>query len=153
MKRLSQSRTNSFNLALVLVGVVLLMLALWADPLGLDMTPGFGLLQILGLLGSITLISGSCYWYLVRRYPLNGRQRSLLVDFGLRLWLTGLLMCSVTGLADMVGIGTHRGTAFERPFLGPLQLGGLLLGILGVGVGLLLYWLGSSGSTSEPEQN
>jgi hypothetical protein len=74
---------------------------------------------------------------------LAGQQRSLMADIGIRLGLTGLLACYVAGLADMVGVGTHQASSFERPFLGPLQVVGIVIGVLGVLVGLLLCWLGA----------
>jgi hypothetical protein len=51
-----------------------------------------------------------------------------------------LVLAYVTGLADLIGIGTHVDPAFERPFVGPLQLGGLLIGVLMITAGLLLYF-------------
>lgn len=128
-------------LVVVILGLALGALALAADPLGLDLTPGFGLLQALGMLLGITMAaSGGCYFLWHRRKP--GGPLSLMSDVGLRLGLTGLLACYVSGIADVLGIGTHRGASWERPFLGPLQLAGLLLGLLIVLVGLLLFWLG-----------
>jgi hypothetical protein len=39
----------------------------------------------------------------------------------------------------LIGIGTHVQPRFERPFVGSLQLGGLLLGILSILAGMRLY--------------
>ncbi|HCB49198.1 MAG TPA: hypothetical protein DEP47_06685, partial [Chloroflexi bacterium] len=39
----------------------------------------------------------------------------------------------------LIGIGTHVQPAFARPFVGPLQLGGFLLGVFIITVGLILY--------------
>ena len=58
---------------------------------------------------------------------------------GIRLAATGLVFVYVTGLSDLIGIGTHIEPSFERPFVGPLQLGGLVLGVLSIIIGLLLY--------------
>ena len=55
--------------------------------------------------------------------------RSLQADIGIRLAATGLVFAYVAGLADLLGVGTHVRPNFERPFVGPLQLGGLALGI------------------------
>ena len=45
----------------------------------------------------------------------------------------------MAGLSDLMGVGTHLQPSFERPFVGPLQLGGLLLGAVIIVVGLLMY--------------
>ena len=127
-----------------------MVISVWADALGLDLTPGFGLMQTLGLLVGITMITGAGFALVVRCRP-PGRKGSLLADVGVRMGLTGLLACYVAGLADMVGVGTHRGLGFERPFLGPLQLGGFAIGLLILGVGLMMYWLGNRAETSDPD--
>ena len=55
---------------------------------------------------------------------------SLQADIGLRLSATGLVLAYVSGFADLIRIGTHYGPEFDRPYIGPLQLGGLLIGLL-----------------------
>ncbi len=126
-------------------------MSIWAEPLGLDITPGFGLMQIVGLLIGITLMTAAGYIFTASRRP-AGRQRSLLADIGIRLGLTGLLACYVAGLADMVGVGTHHASSFERPFLGPLQLIGIVIGMLGVLGGLLLCWLGARSQVQDESE-
>jgi hypothetical protein len=53
---------------------------------------------------------------------------------------TGLVLAYVTGLSDLIGIGTHVDPAFDRPFVGPLQLGGILIGVGLILFGLVLYY-------------
>ncbi|MCA9970782.1 MAG: hypothetical protein KC425_11235, partial [Anaerolineales bacterium] len=66
--------------------------------------------------------------------------RSLQADIGVRLAMTGLVFCYVSGLSDLIGIGTHVvANEFERPFVGPLQLGGIALGLLSIIAGMVLY--------------
>jgi hypothetical protein len=61
-----------------------------------------------------------------------------------------LVFAYVSGLSDLIGIGTHLQPNFERPFVGPLQLGGIGLGVLSIIAGLLLYYTsrGSRDSSS-----
>jgi len=151
MSRSPESTRLTLNLSLGLLigGSACMFISVGADALGLDLTPGFGLMQILGLLVGITMITGAGFALVVRCRP-PGRKGSLLADVGVRMGLTGLLACYVAGLADMIGVGTHRGPGFTRPFLGPLQLGGFAIGLLILGVGLMMYWLGNRAETSEP---
>jgi hypothetical protein len=135
------------SLALLLVGILAGALALLAESLRLDFTPGFGLVQILGSLLGITLVAAAGFLFPAYRRP-AGQEPSLLNEIGVRLGLTGLLACYVAGLADMVGVGTHRNPDFERPFLGPLQLTGLVIGA----TGLILYWLGCRMESREGEE-
>lgn len=142
------------SLALLLVGIVAAILALLAESLGLDFTPGFGLVQILGSLLGISLVTAAGFLFpaYCRRSEV---QPSLLNEIGVRLGLTGLLACYVAGLADLVGVGTHRNPDFERPFLGPLQLIGVAIGLAIVAAGLILYWVGcrtDGRGTEEPQQ-
>ena len=66
--------------------------------------------------------------------------RSLQADIGVRLSLTGLVFCYVTGFADLIRIGTHVQPEFERPFIGPLQLAGFVVGLLILLGGMVLYY-------------
>jgi hypothetical protein len=152
MSRSPESTRLTLNLSvgLLIGGSGCVFISVRADALGLDLTPGFGLMQILGLLVGITLITGAGFTLVARRRP-PGRKESLLADIGVRMGLTGLLACYVAGLADMIGVGTHRGPGFTRPFLGPLQLGGFAIGLLTLGAGLMMYWLGNRADTSDPD--
>lgn len=127
------------NLILFLLGSVLLLISLTADPLGLDITPGFGMVQMFALLIGLTLltIAGYLHIYTVRD---PNTPRSLQADIGIRLGATGLVFAYIAGLSDLIGIGTHVEPSFERPFVGPLQLSGIGLGILFITIGLLLYY-------------
>lgn len=126
-------------IVLVLAGLLFGVLALTADFLGLDTTPGFGVAQMLLLLLSITCLTTAVYIYVYERRGSNA-PRSLQADIGIRLGATGLVLIYVAGFSDLIGIGTHVQPNFERPFVGPLQLGGMALGVLSISVGLYLYY-------------
>lgn len=129
---------NIIVLLLFLIGNVLVILSLAAEILGLDLTPGFGIVQMLQLLVGLTLLTlaGFLHMYSLRA---PDTPRSLQADIGIRLASTGLVFAYVAGLADLMGIGTHVNPAFERPFVGPLQLGGLIVGIISITAGMILY--------------
>jgi hypothetical protein len=125
-------------LLLFLIGNVLTIVSLAAEILGLDLTPGFGMIQMFQLLVGITLLTLAGFLHIYRlRDP--DTPRSLQADIGVRLAATGLVFAYVSGLSDLLGIGTHVNPRFERPYVGPLQLGGLVLGIVSITVGMLLY--------------
>ena len=136
-KRVVQLRAASIVVLLV-IGLAFSGLALAAELLGLDITPGFGMVQMFQLLIGITCLTLAAYLHLNSLRP-KDTARSLQADIGVRLAATGLVFAYVCGLSDLMGIGTHIEPGFERPFVGPLQLGGLLLGGITIAIGLLLY--------------
>lgn len=125
-------------LLLVALGILLVVLALGAEWLGLNLTPGFGIVQMFQLLVGITCLTLAVFVWVWGLRPLNAPQ-SLQADIGVRLTATGLVFAYVTGLADLIGIGTHIDPRFERPFVGPFQLGGISLAIIIIVAGLVLY--------------
>ena len=132
------------SLILAILGMVLSLISLGAELLGLDITPGFGMVQMFQLLFGLTLLTIAGYLRIHSLRAYNA-PRSLQADIGIRLGATGLVFAYVSGLSDLIGIGTHIEPSFGRPFVGPLQLGGLLLGVIMITSGMLLY-LTSRGS-------
>ena len=139
---MSQEKTKQIRtivlVVLIVLGALLSGLALSAELLGLNITPGFGIVQMLPLLLGISCLTLAAYLYLQSLRP-HDTPRSLQADIGVRLTATGLVFAYVAGLSDLMGVGTHLQPSFERPFVGPLQLGGLLLGAVIIVVGLLMY--------------
>jgi len=123
---------------LIALGIILITIAFTADLIGLDLTPGFGVLQTATLLAGVTLLTIAIYLHLLERRPAGSY--SLQADIGVRLSMTGLVLCYVSGFADLIGIGTHVGADFPRPFIGPLQFGGLVLGLLALVAGIILHF-------------
>jgi len=121
------------------LGLVFVGLALGAEVLGLDLTPGFGMVQMLQVLVGLTFLTAAGF---LRIHSLRAADapRSLQADIGVRLGATGLVFAYTLGWADLIGIGTHVNPDFERPFVGPLQLGGLILGIVMIMAGIVLYY-------------
>jgi uncharacterized membrane protein len=128
---------------LLVLGTVLVLLALAAERLGVGLTPGFGIVQMAQLLVGLTCLTLGGFMMIRALRPdqaMGEGSRSLQADIGVRLAATGLVFAYITGMADLIGIGTHVTPRFERPFVGPFQLGGILLGVLIILVGLLLYY-------------
>lgn len=123
---------------LFVVGLVLIVLSLAAEFFGLNITPGFGMVQMFQLLVGLTALTLALFLFInARRQEMP---RSLQADIGVRLAATGLVFAYVTGLSDLIRIGTHVQPQFERPYVGPLQLGGLSLAVLTIIIGLALYY-------------
>ena len=122
-----------------LTGALLVIVAAAVEFLGVDLTPGFGVLQTLAFLLGISALTFAIYLSMSAGRPPDAPS-SLQAGIGVRLSLTGLVLCYVSGFADLIRLGTHVQPEFERPFIGPLQLGGLLLGLLILIAGMLLYY-------------
>ena len=129
---------NWVIIILFVLGLLFVGLALAADVLGIDLTPGFGVIQVVALLIGITLLTLAVFAVLRSRRPKDA-PRSLQADIATRLVATGLVFTYVAGLSDLIGIGTHVEPSFQRPFIGPLQLGGVVIGLALILAGLLLY--------------
>lgn len=133
---LTKSWLARFGAALVGLGFVIFLVGIFPEYFGLDLTPGFGLVQIATFLTGLTLMTGGAYVYMyaTRHRAMPQRLRE---DIGVRLIATGLVIAWATGLADVVGIGTHFGQ--QRPFFGPVQAWGVSLGLMLIIAGIGLY--------------
>lgn len=129
---------RNVTIILVVIGLLFVAFSLGAEFLGLDITPGFGMVQMFQLLLGITALTVAIFMHI--NALRQETTRSLQADIGVRLAATGLVFAYVTGLSDLIRIGTHVEPQFERPFVGPLQLGGLALAVLVIVVGLALYY-------------
>jgi hypothetical protein len=125
--------------SLFMLGALLSIISLAAELLGLDLTPGFGVVQMFQLLIGITLLTAAGF---LHAHGLKHRDapQSLQADIGLRLALTGLVFAYAAGLADLMDIGTHVAPRFERPYVGWLQTTGIVMGIVSITLGLALYY-------------
>jgi ABC-type Na+ efflux pump permease subunit len=130
---------NLVTIILIILGLLLIVLAIAADELGIDLTPGFGILQMVGFLAGVTFLTTGAFIFLKARRP-EDAPRSLQAEISTRLIATGLVLAYVTGMSDLIGIGTHVSPSFERPFVGPIQLGGIAIGIGLIIFGLVLYY-------------
>ncbi|GMQ78281.1 MAG: hypothetical protein BMS9Abin02_0782 [Anaerolineae bacterium] len=130
---------STLSIILFILGVVICFISVGAEIIGLDLTPGFGMVQMFQLLIGLTLLTFAGFLKVHSMRPPNA-PKSLQADVGIRLGATGLVFAYVSGLSDLIGIGTHIVPEFSRPYVGPLQLGSLIVGVLIVTVGLLLYF-------------
>ena len=126
------------TIGLLVIGIILVAMSLAAEFLGVDITPGFGIVQIFQLLLGLTCLTIGVFVAISKKR--QDAPKSLQADIGARLAATGLVFAYITGLSDLFSIGTHVQPRFERPFVGPLQLGGIVLSVLLIIAGILLYY-------------
>jgi len=134
-----QKIRTGFVLSLVVLGTAAVAVSLGAEILGIDLTPGFGIVQTVQLLAGLSLLTIAGYTQIYFLRNVN-EPRSLQADVGLRLGATGLVLSYLAGLSDIIGVGTHLQPLFERPFVGPLQLTAMGFSVFLIVVGLLLYF-------------
>lgn len=130
------SRLAQLGAALIGVGFVLFLVGLYPDLLRLNFSEGFGLLQSATFLFGIAWMTLGAYVYMYATRH-RSQPRRLREDIGVRLMATGLVVAFTTGLADVIGIGSHFGQ--QRPFFGPVQAWGVALGVVLILAGLALY--------------
>lgn len=131
------SRLGRFSVALVVAGFFVFVIGVFPDIIRLNITPGFGVLQIITFLFGIGLMAlgGYVYTYATRH---RDREHRLRHEVGGRLIGTGYVLCIVSAIADIIGIGSHN-IPESAPFFGLWQSGGVLLGVLIITLGLFLY--------------
>jgi uncharacterized membrane protein len=122
-------------MTLVLAGLFVFILGVAPDLIGMDRSPVIGFVQVgTWLSGLAVLLLGA---YLAVRVIRNGRESTLVSEVGSRLIATGYVLAVAASLADFIGIGSHPLPAI---YFGPLQVIGLVLGILISLIGVILYW-------------
>jgi MFS family permease len=108
-------------------------------------------LQILVILsGMIVLIVGAFLFVQSAYYP--GQKHNLAQQIALRLSMTGLVIASASGLADVLGFGSHPlGLENQRPLLGWWQTTGLIGGFVIASIGVLIFTL--MGDPHQPQDS
>ncbi len=125
------------GLTTLIIGVLATVLGTFPQLVGMDETPGVGLAQLIIILFGLALFTFGGYLvaFSARRRRKHNRLRE---DIGLRLMATGYVICAVSALADVLGIGTHN-LPIVFPYFGPFQLAGMGIGMLTIVVGMILY--------------
>lgn len=135
-------------MTIVLIGLFIFMIGIYPNIIGMDRSPVVGFVQIgVWLLGLGILLLGSTMTVKVIR---NGHPNSLRSEVGLRLIATGYVFAVAASFADFLGIGSH---ALPGISYGPLQVTGLVLGVLVSLFGVILYWPGKGSKASSEEQS
>jgi hypothetical protein len=122
-------------MTLALLGLIVFAIGIHPDLIGMNRSPAVGFVQVgVWLTGLAVVLMGS---FLTVRVVRNGRPMSLRADIGLRVLATGYVVAATASMADFIGIGAHP---MPVPYFGPVQIAGLITGVLACALGLLLYW-------------
>jgi hypothetical protein len=122
-------------LSSVLVGIFLFIIGIHPDFIGMDRSPVVGFIQVgVWLFGLALILVGA---YATLHILRNKRPTTLRAEIGERLIATGYVVAAAASLADFIGIGSH-----EIPELtfGPIQIAGLIVGVVTALLGIVLYW-------------
>lgn len=121
----------------VVFGFTIFLIGMFPVIVNLDLNPGVGILQLITILFGIAVMAlgGYSYAYATRHHAMKQRLRE---KIGLRLMGTGYIVCAVSGLADVLGIGSHN-IPRGLPYFGLWQSVGLVAGLLVIAIGVLLY--------------
>ncbi|MBI5053036.1 MAG: hypothetical protein HZB52_07180 [Chloroflexi bacterium] len=133
------SRLARVSISFIVIGFFIFLIGVYPDLVRLNANPQvFGILQILTFLFGIGLVTLGSYLFLYTTIH-HAREHRLRHDVGLRLVGTGYVFCAASALADILGFGSHNITSSETPYLGPVQVTGVLIGVTIILVGLFLY--------------
>lgn len=148
------AKLSQVGIATALLGGMIALIGLFPTIVGLEQASGIGIFQVLVILtGFSILITGAFIFVQSSYYP--GIKHNLAQQIALRLSMTGLVIAYASGLADVLGFGSHPvGTEGQRPFLGTLQAIGLIGGFVIASIGVLIFALmGHPGSHDHPSES
>jgi hypothetical protein len=119
----------------VLVGLFLFVIGVNPNLINMDRSPVVGFIQVgVWLFGLALILFGA---YAILRIFRNKRPLSLRAEIGERLIATGYVVAAAASLADFIGIGSHE---IPKLIFGPIQIIGLVVGIVIALLGIGLYW-------------
>ncbi|MFZ5885006.1 MAG: hypothetical protein ACOYYI_14630 [Chloroflexota bacterium] len=123
-----------FSLTMIFFGFFVFTVGAKPGWYGWDRSPVVGFIQISVFLIGLAMICIGGYTGLI---ALWGKEpRSIVADIGMRLVGTGFVISVFTGMADVFGMGSHLPPM--RPYFGPWQSGGVLIGQIVIALGFLM---------------
>lgn len=146
-------KLSQVGIAVGVLGGVIILIGLFPSLTGLEAAGGVGILQIVTILiGFATLILG-VYIYVQSTYY-EGIKHNLAQQIGIRLSMTGLVIAVASGLADVLGFGSHPPGPDQRPVMGIWQIIGILSGFMLASLGVIIFALmGDSSDGGEPPED
>ena len=132
------------------LGFLLVVLGAKPEFFGMDRSPVIGFAQTTVFLVGLGVICLSGYLCLMSFWPKG--YTTITADFGIRLVATGWLVAFFSGMADVLGFGSHPITGLV--FFGRLQAMGVEIGEMMMGIGLVMMIMPPHSSLRmKPEEN
>jgi len=133
---IEERRTRDFTgIVISSFGLAIIIISLKPDWLGLNLSPGFGFVQLIVFLTGLAFLSGGGYMSLNTIW--KHEERSIIADFGSRLIATGYVVTLFAGISDHIGI-IDPGSSEKVIYFGPWEEAGFEIGLLVIILGLLM---------------
>jgi hypothetical protein len=126
-----------FGIILSLIGLLIFLVGAKPDILGLDRSPVIGFVQISVMLVGLAIICFGGYLTLISLW--FKRTPSIAAEIGMRFIATGYVIAVISGMADIIGFGSHP-FPFVVPYFGIWQARGVQIGEGIIAIGLLLMF-------------
>lgn len=133
-------RFSQVGIALGALGGMICFMGLFPGVTGAEPTVGIGLVQVVMVLIGYTLLILGALTYLKFTFFLEA-PANLVQNIGTRLALTGILFATLSGMADILGFGTHIRDDVSDLYFGQLQMIGILASFGLSSFGVLVYVL------------
>ena len=133
-------RFAQVGIALGALGAMICFMGLFPGVTGAAPTAGIGLVQVVMVLIGYTLLILGGITYLKFTFFL-AVPANLVQQIGTRLALTGILFATLSGMADILGFGTHIRDDTGELYFGQLQMIGILASFVLSSLGVLIYVL------------
>ena len=133
-------RFSQVGIALGALGGMICFMGLFPGVTGAEPTVGIGLVQVVMVLIGYTLLILGALTYLKFTFFLEA-PANLVQNIGTRLALTGILFATLSGMADILGFGTHIRDGAGDLYFGRLQMIGILASFGLSSFGVLVYVL------------
>lgn len=133
-------RFSQVGIALGALGGMICFMGLFPGVTGAEPTVGIGLVQVVMVLTGYTLLILGALTYLKFTFFLDV-PANLVQNIGTRVALTGILFATLSGMADILGFGTHIRDDAGDLYFGQLQMIGILASFGLSSFGVLVYVL------------
>jgi hypothetical protein len=142
------SRFGQVGIAFATLGIMVALMGLFPGVTGVEETPGIGVVQVFMLLIGYAFMTFGGLIYAKFSFYI-GVKSTLTQQIGVRLMLTGLLFAAISGLADILGFGSHIRSDTADIFFGNLQGLGIIACLTISSFGVLIYTVAGYPQISE----
>jgi hypothetical protein len=130
-------RRIRFGLIVVVSGFLIFLIGVKPEIFLLDRSPVLGFVQISVMLAGLAVMCMGGYISINGLW--KGRKRSIAAELGIRIISTGYIIALFSGLADVLGLGSHPYPK-HIPYFGVWQARGFQIaeGIIAIGILMML---------------